>query len=97
MIKIINLPSRHQRPPEVNEVESIQLSPQGRNEPKHKQLIALSGADWLEGPQGLMSLADMLTAAGFEVDRGQGLVLATPPASSGNNSPPSTAMDGHTQ
>eukprot|EP00973_Karenia_brevis_P083672 11608714-Karenia_brevis.AAC.1 len=63
MLKIINLASRHQDPPEDHEVGPKQLSSQGRNEPKHQQLIALDGSDWLDGPQGLMSLADMLIAA----------------------------------
>eukprot|EP00973_Karenia_brevis_P083767 11624909-Karenia_brevis.AAC.1 len=61
--------SMRPRPPEVTEVETIQ---QGRREPKHKQLISLSEADWLESPQGQMSLVEMLTAAGFGVDMEQG-------------------------
>eukprot|EP00973_Karenia_brevis_P057801 8044001-Karenia_brevis.AAC.1 len=58
---------------------------------------SLNGSDWLDGPQGLMSLADMLTAAGFEVHSGPSPAPASSPGSSGNNSPPSTALDGHTQ
>eukprot|EP00973_Karenia_brevis_P066023 9177051-Karenia_brevis.AAC.1 len=70
MLKIINLASRHHNPPEEHEAGHTQLSPQGREEAKHQQLVALQGSDWLAGPQGTMSLADMLTAAWFEVDRG---------------------------
>eukprot|EP00973_Karenia_brevis_P047039 6529281-Karenia_brevis.AAC.1 len=72
MLNIVNLASKHHNPPtpEDHEAEQDQLSPQGRKEAKHQQLIALQGEDWLEGPQGTMRLAEMLTAAGFEVGRG---------------------------
>eukprot|EP00973_Karenia_brevis_P054762 7612337-Karenia_brevis.AAC.1 len=45
-------------------------TPKGRQEAKHQQLIMLGEEDWLRGPQGIMSLAEMLQAAGFEVGRG---------------------------
>eukprot|EP00973_Karenia_brevis_P071145 9885349-Karenia_brevis.AAC.1 len=80
--------SMHPRPPEETEVETIQ-PPQGRREPRQEKLRSLFEADWLEGPQGQMSLAEVLTAAAFGVDREQAsLPPVDPPAKSGINSPP---------
>eukprot|EP00973_Karenia_brevis_P024332 3356874-Karenia_brevis.AAC.1 len=45
-------------------------APQRRKEVRHQQLIMLDEAHWLRGPQGTMSLADMLQTAGFEVGKG---------------------------
>eukprot|EP00973_Karenia_brevis_P034529 4763044-Karenia_brevis.AAC.1 len=63
------------KPPKVTEVGTIQPSPQGKREPKHQQLTSLTRADWLEGLQGHMSQADMLTVAGFGVDTEQESLL----------------------
>eukprot|EP00973_Karenia_brevis_P078761 10932166-Karenia_brevis.AAC.1 len=74
--------SKQLRPPEETEVETTQPSPQGRREPKQKQFRSLSEADWLEGLQGQMSLADMLAESGFGMDREQdSLPPDDPPAS----------------
>eukprot|EP00973_Karenia_brevis_P055921 7778348-Karenia_brevis.AAC.1 len=82
-------PSNASSPPHpVNqEAEQDQQSPQGRHETKHQQLVTLKRDDWLPGPQGTMSLAEMLSAAGFEVSRGQSPETATPSAA-GNIGPP---------
>eukprot|EP00973_Karenia_brevis_P044505 6164536-Karenia_brevis.AAC.1 len=39
----------------------------GRPETSSRKLMKLSPNDWTEGPQGLMSLGDMLSMAGFPV------------------------------
>eukprot|EP00973_Karenia_brevis_P076978 10689588-Karenia_brevis.AAC.1 len=65
MLKVLNMTSRHHHPPQlrVHEAEQHQHSPKGRTETKHKQLVTPTGEDWVAVPQGIMSLAEMLTAA----------------------------------
>eukprot|EP00973_Karenia_brevis_P046488 6447617-Karenia_brevis.AAC.1 len=43
---------------------SIQANPEGSRQAKHREgFIPIKTEEWLEGPDGLMSLGDMLTTA----------------------------------